>query len=484
MFKLSTVTLALSLSLLPVLAQAIDTNKLGLPEMGDSSGSLLTIAEEKELGLEFLRQLHGELTITQDAEIQEYIQDIGNKLTANSDNPEYPFHFFVVMENDINAFAGPGGYIGVNSGLILMTEEESELASVMAHEIAHVTQRHLYRSVEAQQRLSIPTIAATLAAIALSTKNGQMGQAALMGIQAGNVQFQIDFTRAHEEEADRFGMETLSRSEFDPRSMPAFFEKLQQATRYYGQGLPEFLRTHPVTASRISDTRGRAETYPYKQYPDSLAYQLTKAKIRVISESNPIEAHKYFQSKLNQGTLEQRTVAQYGLGLVALNTQKYQEAESIFQTLAKNYPNQVQYGAALARTAIESRQFDVGLNRYKKLLEKYPNRDSLKLEYIEALLKAGNPEQARNQLASLDSNIQHLPVYYQLLAQVYADLHQTAEYHRYLAEYYYSTGKTQQAILQIRLAKSIKGLNPQLAAILSDRLEFFTHREREREAAR
>ena len=266
--------------------------------------------------------------------------------------------------------------------------------------------------------------------------------------------------------------------------MPAFFEKLQQATRYYGQGLPEFLRTHPVTASRISDTRGRAETYPYKQYPDSLAYQLTKAKIRVISESNPIEAHKYFQSKLNQGTLEQRTVAQYGLGLVALNTQKYQEAESIFQTLAKNYPNQVQYGAALARTAIESRQFDVGLNRYKKLLEKYPNRDSLKLEYIEALLKAGNPEQARNQLASLDSNIQHLPVYYQLLAQVYADLHQTAEYHRYLAEYYYSTGKTQQAILQIRLAKSIKGLNPQLAAILSDRLEFFTHREREREAAR
>ncbi len=484
MFKLSTVALALSLSLLPVLALAVDTNKLGLPEMGDSSGSLLTIAEEKELGLEFFRQLHGELTITQDAEIQEYIQTIGNKLAANSDTPEYPFHFFVVMENDVNAFAGPGGYIGVNAGLILMTEEESELASVMAHEIAHVTQRHLYRSVEAQQRLSIPTIAATLAAIALSTRNAQMGQAALMGIQAGNLQFQIDFTRAHEEEADRFGMETLSRSEFDPRSMPAFFEKLQQSTRYYGQGVPEFLRTHPVTASRISDTRGRAETYPYKQYPDSLAYQLTKAKIRVLSNTNSAEVRKYFQSKLDQGILEQRTVAQYGLGLVALNMQKYQEAESIFQTLARSYPNQEQYGAALARTAIDARQYDVGLARYKKLLEKFPSKDALRLEYTEALLKAGKPEQARNVLASLEFNTQHLPTYYQLLAQTFADLHQIGEYHRYLAEFYHSTGKTQQAILQIRLAKSIKGLSPQLAAILSDRLEFFTHREREREAAR
>ncbi|MFI3219816.1 MAG: M48 family metalloprotease, partial [Methylococcales bacterium] len=159
MFKPSAIALALSLALFPVLPQAVEVNKLELPEMGDSSGSLLTIAEEKELGIEFFRYLHSELTIGQDAEIQEYIQTIGNKLATNSDTPGYPFHFFVVMENDINAFAGPGGYIGVNSGLILMTEAESELASVMAHEIAHVTQRHLYRGVEAQQRLSIPTMA-------------------------------------------------------------------------------------------------------------------------------------------------------------------------------------------------------------------------------------------------------------------------------------------------------------------------------------
>jgi predicted Zn-dependent protease len=480
MLKPAAITLALSLALFPALPQAVELNKLELPEMGDSSGSLLTISEEKELGEEFFRYLHSELNINQDAEIQEYIQTIGNRLATNSDTPGYNFHFFVVMENDINAFAGPGGYIGVNSGLILMTEAESELASVMAHEIAHVTQRHLYRSVEAQQRLSIPTMAATLAAIALGTQSPQMGQAALMAIQAGNVQFQIDFTRAHEEEADRVGMQTLSSSDYDPRSMPTFFERLQQSSRYSdGKNVPEFLRTHPVTASRISDTRGRADNYPYKQYPDSLAYQLTKAKIRVLTDTNTTEVQKYFQTKLTQGTTEQRTVAQYGMGLVALTLQKYPEAETIFQALAKDHPNQEQYGAALARTALESRNYNMALSRYKKLMEKFPNNNAIKLEYVTLLLKTGDAEQARKVLFALNTDAQRLPVYTELLAQVYGNLHQAAESHRYLAEHYYSIGHTKEAILQIRLAKNSKGLNPQLDAILNERLNFFLSKEKE-----
>jgi predicted Zn-dependent protease len=479
MLKPAAIALALSLVIHPALPQADELDKLNLPEMGDSSGSLLTIAEEKELGEEFFRYLHAEMNINKDAEIQEYIQTIGNRLTTHSDNPAYPFHFFVVMENDINAFAGLGGYIGVNSGLILMTEAESELASVMAHEIAHVTQRHLYRGVEAQQKLSIPTLAATLAAIAIGTQAPQLGQAALAAIQAGNVQFQIDFTRAHEEEADRVGMQTLASSEYDPRSMPIFFEKLQQSSRYYGKDIPEFLRTHPVTASRISDTRGRSETYPYKQYPDSLAYQLTKAKLRVLTDTNTTEVQKYFQAKLTLGTTEQRTVAQYGMGLVALTLQKFQDAESIFQSLAQTYPNQVQYGTALARTALEARRFDVALDRYKKLTEKFPNKEAIKLEYAESLLKTGDSKQAQKILATLNADTQRLPVYTQLLAQVYGNLHQPAQSHRYLAEYYYATGQTREAILQIRLAKNSRGLTPQLEAILDERLKFFLNREKD-----
>ncbi|NOT12850.1 MAG: M48 family metallopeptidase [Methylococcaceae bacterium] len=481
MIKISfMLTLALSLSLYSAAQQAVEISKIELPDMGDSSGTLITPEEEKEFGEAFFRSLHSQIRINEDAEIQQYIESIGQKLVANSDAPSNPFHFFVVMENDINAFAGPGGYIGVNSGLILITEEESELASVIGHEIAHVTQRHLYRAAEASSRLSIPTMAATLAAILLGTQSPALGQAAIMAIQAGSVQFQINFTRENEEEADRVGMQTLAASHFDPRSMPTFFERLQQSTRYYGQNIPEFLRTHPVTTSRISDTRGRAETYPYKQYPDTLAYLLTKTKVRVLTGTEDADTLKYFQTRLNQGTTEQRIVAKYGLALLALKEQKFTEAETIFQALKRDYPNQPQYAAGLARTAMNAQNYPTALARYKKLTEQFPDNEAIALEYITALLKAGSPKQAQKNLASLSSKTQKLPVYSELMAQTYSDLKQPAESHRYLAEYYYATGSTQDAVMQIKLAQRSKGVNFRLAAILNERLRFFLNEEQVR----
>ncbi len=478
MFKYFFFIIALSLLFFPAPQQAIEISKIELPEMGDSSGTIITPEEEKQLGEAFFRSLHSQVSINQDAEVQEYIQSIGQKLVANSDTPGNAFHFFVVLDNDINAFAGPGGYIGVNSGLILTTEAESELASVMAHEIAHVTQRHLYRAAEAAGRLSIPTAAATLAAILLGTQAPALGQAALVAIQAGSIQFQIDFTRENEAEADRVGMQTLSESQFDPRSMPTFFERLQQSTRYYGQNIPEFLRTHPVTASRISDTRGRAEIYPYKQYPDALGYQLTKAKLRVMTGTNIDETKKYFQTGLTQGTAEQRTVAKYGMGYVALKSQRFDDAESIFQQLTTEYPDQPQYAVAIAHTAQESRNYPVALGRYEKLVKQFPNNEAIKLEYIATLLKAGKAELGRKILMSLPSKTRQLPVYYELMAQAYGAMHQPAESHRYLAEYYYAIGQTRDAILQIRLAQKSKGLNFHLSSILNERLAFFINEEK------
>lgn len=453
---------------------ALELDKIELPEMGDSAGALISPAEEKEFGEAFFRSLHSQVVINQDSEIQQYIQTIGEKLVAHSDTPSYPFHFFVVLENDINAFAGPGGYIGVNSGLILMTDAESELASVMAHEIAHVTQRHLYRSYEASSRLSIPMAAATLGAILLGTQSAAAGQAAIMAIQAGSVQFQIDFTREHEAEADRVGMQTLSSSTYDPRSMPTFFERLQQSTRYSGQNVPEFLRTHPVTASRISDSRGRADNYPYKQYPDSLTYQLIKTKLQVslATDSNDIRA--ILQARLQQGLPEQHTVAQYGLGLLALKIQNFSEAETIFQILSKNNPEQPHYAAALARTALEAGNYKLALTRYQKLTGQFPDNDAIRLEYVGALLKTGDARGAKNVLTTLSPKTQKLPIFSQLLAQTYGDLNQPAESHRYLADYYFSVGETQQAILQLRLAQQIKGISPQMVAILREKLTFLS----------
>lgn len=471
----------MSFLLAPTAVFSLEIDKLDLPDLGDSAGMLISPAEEKQYGEAFFRSLHTQVEINQDSEIQQYIQTIGEKLVSHSDMPSYPFHFFVVLDNNINAFAGPGGYIGVNSGLILMTEAESELASVMAHEIAHVTQRHLYRSYEASSRLSIPMMAATLGAILLGSQSPAAGQAAIMAIQAGSVQFQINFTREHEEEADRVGMQTLSSSTYDPRAMPTFFERLQQSTRYSGQNVPEFLRTHPVTASRISDSRGRADNYPYRQYPDSLAYQLIKTKLQVLLAGQNDNLRAILQARLTQGLPEQRTVAKYGLGLQALKMQNFVEAEGIFQALNKEFPEQAHYAAGLARTALESNNFKLALQRYQKLAAQFPNNDAIKLEYVGALLKSGDPKTAKTILLSLSAKMQKLPLYFEQLAKVYGDLNQPAESHRYLADYYFAMGDTRQAILQVRLARQIRGISSQMEAILRDKLTFFiTTQQQER----
>lgn len=480
-FTPKAIFLGLTLALLTGSAYADENSeKILLPDMGDSTGTLLTPVQEQELGQAFFRNLHSQTEISQDLDIQQYIESLGEKLVAGSDTPGYPFHFFVVMDDDINAFAGPGGYIGVNAGLLVGTEAESELASVMAHEIAHVTQRHLYRAFEAASQLSIPTAAAMLAAVLLGTQSPAMGQAALMAIQAGNVQAQINFTRENEEEADRVGMQILSQSAYDPHSMPIFFERLQQATRYAGAGIPEFLRTHPVTTSRISDTRGRADKYPYRQYPDSQDYLITRAKLRVLTSSSEQDLLKYFKAQQRQGTTEQRAVGDYGMGLLHLKNQRFKEAEAIFRQLSTAYPAQRQYLAALARTELDSGNYLQALDLFKTALQKFPDNDALKIEYATTLLKAGKPDLAHQTLQTLGEKTRSLPLYFELQAQTYGALKQDAESHRYMAEYYYMTGQTRSAITQIKLAQQSKNVNLYLNAILDERLRFFQEEERER----
>ena len=465
--------LALSISLFNSTSIAVDIDKLQLPEMGDSAGSLISPLEERMLGAAFFRNLHSQAVINQDLEIQEYIESIGQTLAANSDTPTSPFHFFVVIDSNINAFAGPGGYIGVNSGLIQLTEAESELASVMAHEIAHVTQRHLYRSIEKASKLSIPTVAATLAAVLIGTQSPSMGQAALMAVQAGNIQFQIDFTREHEKEADRVGMQTLSLSNYDPRSMPTFFERLQQSTRYYGKGVPEFLRTHPMSENRVADTRGRAEAYPYRQYPDTIGYLLAKTKLAVLTETDKRINIQHFSALEQQGTQIQRAIARYGLGLVELESLRFDTASKIFQQLNEQYPEQPQYLSALARTASEAKQYDKAHALFAKAVRKFPNNNAIKIEFTRSLMKSGQPQQAKEMLLSLSDSQKNQPFYYEILAQLFAELKQPGESHRYTAEYYYAVGQTEEAITQIRLGKQVDNLSYQLLAILNDRLNYF-----------
>jgi len=473
--KLKNKRLITSLLLLNTLfSNVIADDELHLPDMGDSTGTLISPLQEKALGESFFRSIRAQLDISYDPDIQNYIQTIGQTLVANSDNPSQAFYFFVVLSDDINAFAGPGGFIGINSGLILNSESESELASVIAHEIAHVTQRHIYRSYEASSRMSLPAAAAMIAAIIVATQAPDVGIGALSAIQAGSIQMQIDFTRDNEQEADRIGLKTLARANFDPRSMPTFFEKLQQASRYYGAGAPEFLRTHPITTSRIADTRGRAETYPYRQVPDSQNYRLTKAKLRLSSKQNSLEdLVTYFQAQVDQGTAEQRAAMQYGLGLSYLKQQKFDPAEGIFLNLNKRYPKQVHYLTALAQVSLEKQDVATARNLYLKLEQQFPDNPDFKFEYIAILLKSNQAQQALQLLKLTNYKTQQHPRYYLLLAQSYGKLGQDVNLHRYMAEYYYSIGQTDDAIMQIKLAQKTKGLNFYLSSILEDRVNFF-----------
>ncbi|WP_455234365.1 M48 family metallopeptidase, partial [Thiogranum longum] len=194
-----------------------------LPDFGDSSGSLISPAQERELGEAFMRSVRYQAKLVSDPQINGYIRQLGDRLAANSDSPGYPFTFFVVEDGSVNAFAGPGGYIGVHTGLILAARNESELAGVLAHEIAHVTQRHLMRAYESASQLSLPTAAAMIAALVLgATTDSDAGFAAASAIQAGNIQYHLNFTRANEKEADRIGIQTLARSEIDTFGMPSF----------------------------------------------------------------------------------------------------------------------------------------------------------------------------------------------------------------------------------------------------------------------
>jgi predicted Zn-dependent protease len=454
-----------------------------LPDMGASSETLFSPEEEKRLGEAFYRNLHQHVKISQDPEIQDYIASLGGRLVTHSDMANRTFRFFVVVQPNINAFAGPAGYIGVNSGLILATQSESELAAVLAHEIAHVTQHHLQRAFAAARRMTLPLAAATLAAILIGTQTPELGQAAIIAVQAGSLQHQINFTRSHEQEADRVGIQLLAESGFDPRSMPLFFERLQQSSRFFGQDIPEFLRTHPVTSARIADTRARAETFPYRQYLDSFSYLLTKTKLQVLTAPELDALQKSFAAQRQQGTEEAKAAASYGLALVLKAKNQLEPSRQMLAALLDRFPDQPQFIHALAQVELALGQTEQGLKRYQTALDRFPAARVLQLEYAEALLEAKHFEAARQLLEPLVlTHASQQPLLFKLLSHAYAGLNQLAQSQRYLAEYHYASGDIKQAIEHATIALKLAQGDRFLEAITEQRLRDFQAEDKERQA--
>ncbi len=434
---------------------------LDLPDMGDSTGTLLSPEFERRLGQSFLNQVRRHTSIQDDPEIETYIQSIGYRLVASSDNNDRQFTFFVINDPLINAFAAPGGIVGVNAGVILNSATESELAAVMAHEVSHVTQKHMARGVEAQSRMSVPMMAAMLGAILVASQNPEAGQAAIVALQGGAAQAQINFTRSNEEEADRIGMQLLERSGFNPRGMPDFFEKLQKQSRYSSQA-PEFLRSHPLTSSRIADSKARAEVFPLnKKYNESTSYEFIKAKLIVLSAKDPKEAVKYFEYKIKNEEFTANVAAlSYGYALAMAASGDYGRARTQLQALLKADSENSSFLLAAADLEMKAGNFDQAFRYYSVLRNLYPDYRPVVLSYTEALLQAGRPDEAKAILKHYIKYNEPDLTFYSYLTRAEEESGDPVEAGIANAEYYYLSGETRVAIERLRYVLQQRNLQP------------------------
>jgi predicted Zn-dependent protease len=440
-----------------------------LPDLGDSTGLIYSPQQDRALGTAFMRELRQEDLILDDPEATRYLASLGRKLTVHSENPGHGFSFFVVNDPRINAFAGPAGHIGANSGLILAAETESELAAVLAHEIAHITQRHLARAFETADKLSIPTTAAILAAILIGTQNGQAGAAAITAASAANMQSQINFTRSNEQEADRVGIQTLEEAGFDPNGMASFFERLQKNSRLYGTHPPEFLSTHPVTTNRIAEAESRASSYPKVHVADNIDFQLIRAKLRVMSYDNPAQVLSDYQRY--HGAEGGDTAAErYEYALLLSANEHYPEAVKVMTALQRADPDRLAYRLALGAIYQRAHEYQQALTVYKSANNLFPGETALVLPYATTLMATGAADTAYQLLLDASNTQPDEPQIYKLLAQAAGDTGNSAQTHTALSQYFYLTGFTDKAIEQLQLAAKTKDLSDYQATRIQARL--------------
>jgi predicted Zn-dependent protease len=425
-------------------------NPSGLPDIGSSAGEILSPAQERMYGEMTLRELRRYGLLLEDPLIEAYFQNLGFRLVARSERPQHPFTFFVVGSRDINAFATLGGYVGMNAGLILTAESEDEVAAVLAHEISHVTQRHVLRGAERAQKDSIPIALAMIGALIAASQTGVSDdavQAAVVGGVGLMQQRQINYTRSNEHEADRIGVHTLARAGYDPVAMAGFFARMERATRgnQGGWQAPEYLRTHPVSTTRISEAKDRAQRILREQgagrscvldaqgneqecrasepasravgepgplhplLPVSLAggldraapqgdsglFDLARERLRVLSAESPSAAVAEYQKLRNSEPELFRDAQHYGLAISQMHLGKTSEAEQTLSELAARRPGQHWIELALAENAQRAGHHAVAAQRYSDLLAAFPSNRAIILSYARSLSEQGTTEAGR-----------------------------------------------------------------------------------------
>ena len=454
--------------------QAQAVQDIGLPDMGTAADRTLSPYLERHIGKQLLRHLWGNNAVINDALVQEYMTRTGSRLLLRSGRSPADFTFLVVADNRINAFAAPGGVLGINSGTILAAESVHELAAVTAHEIAHVTQKHIARSEHTRQGLRLPLTASLLAAILLGSYNPELGQAAVAVTAASQIQQHINFTRANEQEADRIGMQYLQRAGYDPHGMPAFFGRMLKQSRLHSQDdIPEYLRTHPLTVNRIAESKSLAASYDQARGLPELDFQLVRARLSAATESNQGAVLQRFKDQLrpdaDPGAVSQQA-ARYGYALVLARMGHLEQALAELRLLERMDKTSLFYLLALGELTSATGRVEESLEILGRAALLHPDSALPWQAQARTLLRARRPAEAQHVLRDYGRKQGGDVFHYRLLAQAEAEAGFKTDSDIARAQVLFLQGSTKKAVELLELSLQQKHLNSYQDARLRARL--------------
>ncbi|MCU6434548.1 M48 family metalloprotease [Undibacterium sp. Jales W-56] len=441
-----------------------------LPTLGDTERQDLSPLMERKLGEQIMQSVRRDPDYMDDAPVSEYLNRLGNLMLETRPDARgeamYNFEFFAVRDPVLNAFAFPGGFIGFHSGLILATQSESELASVMGHEIGHVAQRHIARMIGGQKVDSLIPIAAMILAALAAKSSPDAAMALAIGGQGVAIQRQLNFSREAEREADRVGFQILRDAGFDTAGMVSFFGRLQVATRNYNDTAPAYLRSHPLTSERMADIQARMIDQRYKQHVDSLEFSLAKARVRVLQTDTPqgyMDAATFFDTQLKTDQEDGKLAARYGQAFLAYKQKEYGKAQELLDKVVKQVASSAKQKTALKTTSmfasldidikLASRQYDAAVKLAEQTMQQLPLSRGIVYQYVDALLAAQRNEDAARFLRDQVQLYRQEPKLQNQLGKVYELQGKQALQHIALAEAYALNGALPAALQQLDIAR-------------------------------
>jgi predicted Zn-dependent protease len=466
---------ALALSALLVFTGAPRAQELKLPNLGESSTSLFSSEFEYQLGQAWLRIFRSQVPTVDDPLLFDYLENLIYQLVQHSKLEDRRIDLVIVDNPTLNAFAVPGGVIGIHNGLLLSAQNEDELATVLAHEIAHLSQRHFSRGVEFQQKMQPLTLAAMLASfVLLATTGSDIGMASLSATQAAAQNSALRYSRGNEQEADRVGMQTIVDAEMDPYAASEMFERMLQSTRYsQGNQVPEFLRSHPLSENRIADTRNRARQYDRKPRGNDLSYQLMRARVITELTETPELAVERFRGEL-EGTPRSREAAIYGLVLSLTAAGRTDDASLELDSIWSTSPDRLEYIIADADIDMARNKPDQAAKKLAKQLQVTPGNHPLTMSYARALMENRQPHIAEEVLVAQSKRRPNDPGLWYLLAEVQGLAGNIIGLHQSRAEYFILNGNMDEARKQLNYALKLTRGDYLTSAKISQRLADIT----------